>query len=99
MVVSGNGSISYSDYNEGSLNRSIYPSTDRPSPPVILFKETSYVSVSAKDIANRVKGNKGNKTNRFTYAFPYFPLLLIITTTSYSFRGLSLIPSVMSVAG
>ena len=34
LVVSGNGSISYSDYNEGSLNRSIYPSTDRPSPPI-----------------------------------------------------------------
>ena len=31
----GKGSIRYSDYNEGSLNRSIYPSTDRPSPPVI----------------------------------------------------------------
>ena len=30
-----NGGISYSDYNEGSLNRSIYPSTDRPSPPLM----------------------------------------------------------------
>ena len=46
MVVSGNGSISYSDYNEGSLNRSIYPSTDRPSPPVIKDPAISLTGIS-----------------------------------------------------